>query len=93
MAGMITVTRTGSGFATMGADIPLAAITVVVVGGTSIWGGRGAIWRTIVGVLIIAVLGNVLSGLSAPTSTQQLVSGVAVVMAIAFQKRRTGERA
>lgn len=92
LAGIISVTRTGSAFATMGSGIPLAAIAVVVVGGTSIWGGRGAIWRTVVGVLILAVLGNVFNGLSAPTSTIQIVTGLAVVLAIGLQKRPTGER-
>lgn len=87
LAGVVTVSQSASGNATDGAGLALSAIATVVIGGTSIWGGRGAVWRTAVGVLILAVLGNVFDGLSLPSASQLVVSGLAVVAAISFQRR------
>ena len=71
LAGVIIAARLGSGQADIGANIELDVITVVVVGGTALTGGEGAMWRTAVGVGILAVLGNAFDRLQVDTFWQQ----------------------
>ena len=70
LAGVIIAARLGSGQADIGANIELDVITVVVVGGTALAGGEGAMWRTAVGVGILAVLGNAFDRLQVDTFWQ-----------------------
>ena len=59
LGGMILSSRLAVGQADMGSTIALDAIAIVVIGGTSLLGGEGAIWRTAIGLLIIAILTNI----------------------------------
>ena len=59
VGGMIIASRLGVGQADMGANVPLDTIAVVVIGGTSLLGGEGAMWRTLIGLLVLAVLANI----------------------------------
>jgi ribose transport system permease protein len=91
LAGVIIAARLASGQADIGANIELDVITVVVVGGTALTGGEGAIWRTAVGIGILAVLGNAFDRLQVDTFWQQVIKGGIIVFAIAadsFTKRR-----
>lgn len=91
LAGVIIAARLGSGQADIGANIELDVITVVVVGGTALTGGEGAIWRTAVGIGILAVLGNAFDRLQVDTFWQMVIKGGIIVIAIAadsFSKRR-----
>jgi ribose transport system permease protein len=90
-AGVIIAARLGSGQADIGANIELDVITVVVVGGTALSGGEGAIWRTAVGIGILAVLGNAFDRLQVDTFWQIVIKGGIIVFAISadsFAKRR-----
>jgi ribose transport system permease protein len=83
LAGVITTTRTGVGTIVPGADkYTLDAIAAVVVGGTSILGGRGAMWRTALGVLLIALVRNAMNLMSIEPFWQQIVSGLIIIVAI-----------
>ena len=83
-AGVIIAARLGSGQADIGADIELDVITVVVVvGGTALTGGEGAMWRTAVGIAILAVLGNAFDRLQVDTFWQLVIKGGIIVVAIA----------
>ena len=68
----------------MGGDVPLDAIAIVVIGGTSLLGGDGAMWRTGVGLLIIATLTNVFNSLAINSNWQLVVKGSVVVAAVAL---------
>ncbi len=57
-AGVLSASRVGTGQADVGEGLGLTAVAAIVVGGTSIWGGEGAVWRTIVGVLLLSLIGN-----------------------------------
>lgn len=83
LAGMILASRLGSGQADVGANIELDVITVVVVGGTALAGGEGAIWRTAVGIGILAVLGNSFDRLQVSPFWQLIIKGCIVVFAVA----------
>jgi ribose/xylose/arabinose/galactoside ABC-type transport system permease subunit len=91
LAGVIIAARLGSGQADIGANIELDVITVVVVGGTALTGGEGAMWRTAVGIGILAVLGNAFDRLQVDTFWQLVIKGAIIVVAIAvdsYTKRR-----
>ena len=84
IGGMILSSRLGVGQADMGGTLALDAIAVVVIGGTSLLGGEGAVWRTAIGLLIIATLTNVFDSLAINTNVQQVVKGVIVIFAVAL---------
>jgi ribose transport system permease protein len=91
LAGVVIASRLGSGQANIGENIELDVITVVVVGGTALSGGEGAIWRTAVGIGILAVLGNAFDRLQVDTFWQIVIKGGIIVFAIAadsFAKKR-----
>lgn len=93
LAGMVLASRLGVGQADMGGSIALDAIAIVVIGGTSLMGGEGAIWRTAIGLAIIATLSNVFNALAASTNYQLVIKGAIVVGAVALdvfsRSRRT----
>ena len=69
-------------------------ITIVVVGGTALAGGEGAMWRTAVGIAILAILGNAFDHLQVNTFYQQIIQGCIIIFAIAvdsYGKRRTAQ--
>lgn len=84
IAGMIIASRLAIGQADIGGTMSLDAIAVVVIGGTSLLGGEGAVWRTAIGVLIVAVLTNLLDSLAVDANYQLVIKGVIVVAAVAL---------
>ncbi|MDT0440576.1 MULTISPECIES: ABC transporter permease [Streptomyces] len=93
LAGMIDASRLGVGQADVGATVALDTIAIVVVGGTSLRGGEGAVWRSAVGLLILATLTNVFYSLNISQHWQLIAKGVIVVTAVALdsllRSRRT----
>ncbi|MBA4101966.1 MAG: ABC transporter permease [Arthrobacter sp.] len=83
MAGMILASRAGSAQPAMAIGIELTAIAAVVIGGTSIMGGQGAMWRAFVGVMILTVISNGFNLLHWDTTYQQVVTGVLILVAVA----------
>ena len=75
IAGVLAASRTSSAQPDLGMDLALQAIAASVVGGTSIMGGQGAIWRAVLGVLILAMIGNGFNLLGIDTIYQQIVQG------------------
>jgi ribose/xylose/arabinose/galactoside ABC-type transport system permease subunit len=84
LAGMISASRLGVGQADVGSTIALDVIAVVVIGGTSLLGGEGAIWRTVVGLLILATLTNVFFSLNVDQNWQLIAKGLIIVGAVAL---------
>lgn len=91
LGGMILASRLGVGQADMGGSLALDSIAVVVIGGTSLMGGEGAIWRTAIGLLIIATITNVFDSLAINNNVQLVVKGIIVIAAVALDiyARRT----
>jgi ribose transport system permease protein len=83
MAGMILASRAGSAQPAMAIGIELTAIAAVVIGGTSILGGQGAMWRAFVGVMILTVISNGFNLLHWDTTYQQVVTGILILVAVA----------
>lgn len=90
LAGFLDASFTGTGSASVGPDLALTAISAVALGGTSIFGGSGAVWRTVVGVLILGMLSNGFDLAGLPNYWQQVVKGVLIVAVIAIQAAAKG---
>jgi fructose transport system permease protein len=83
IAALLSVSRTGVGDPNAGQTENLDAITAVVLGGTSLFGGRGIVLGTLVGALIVGVFRNGLTLMGVSSIYQVLVTGVLVILAVA----------
>jgi fructose transport system permease protein len=86
IAGLLLVARTGVGDPNSGGagtQDNLAAITAVVLGGTSLFGGRGLIFGSLIGALIVGVFRNGLQLMGVESNFQVLITGVLVILAVA----------
>ena len=93
IASLLSVARTGVGDPNAGQTENLDAITAVVLGGTSLFGGRGIILGTLVGALIVGVFRNGLTLMGVSSIYQVLVTGILVILAVATdQLSRKGGR-
>jgi ribose transport system permease protein len=82
LAGMIEASRLAVGQADIGGTIPLDAIAVVIIGGTSLLGGEGAVWRTVVGLLILGSITNLFYSLAVDPNIQLVAKGTIVIGAV-----------
>jgi fructose transport system permease protein len=93
VAALLSVARTGVGDPNAGQTDNLDAITAVVLGGTSLFGGRGVIIGSLVGALVVGVFRNGLTLMGVSSIYQVLVTGVLVILAVAAdQLSRRGAR-
>ncbi|HQY92848.1 ABC transporter permease [Caldilinea sp.] len=88
LAGLVVSSRVGSGQPGQGVGIELDAIAAAVIGGTSLAGGIGTIWGTIVGALIIGVLDNGLILLNVDQYWITIVKGTIIVVAVIIDQRK-----
>jgi fructose transport system permease protein len=86
IAALLLVSRTGVGDPQAGQTENLDSITAVVLGGTSLFGGRGSIVGTLLGALIVGVFRNGLTLIGVPSVYQVLITGVLVILAVAADK-------
>ena len=91
VAALLSVARTGVGDPQAGQTENLDTVTAVVLGGTSLFGGRGVVLGTLVGALIVGVFRNGLTLTGVSSIYQILVTGVLVIVAVALDQwsRRT----
>ena len=93
IASMLSVARTGAGDPNAGQTENLDAITAVVLGGTSLFGGRGILLGTLMGAMIVGVFRNGLTLMGVSSVYQILVTGILVILAVATdQMSRKGGR-
>jgi ribose transport system permease protein len=86
LAGVILASRAGSAESSMATGFELTAIAAAVIGGTSILGGEGAIWRGVVGALLLTLIGNGFNLLGWNTTYQQVVQGCLILLAVAVDR-------
>jgi ribose transport system permease protein len=88
LAGVVAASRIATGQANVGTGIELSAIAAVVIGGTSILGGEGAVWRTLVGVLLLQLISNGFNILNVPPFYQLIFQGGVIMLAVALDALR-----
>ena len=88
VAAIIHTARLSSADPNAGYGLELQAIAAVVIGGTSLMGGRGSVVGSFFGVLIIAVLGTGLAQIGAQESTKRLITGCVIVAAVILDHYR-----
>lgn len=86
VAGLIVTARLDSAQPNAGLGYELDSIAAVVIGGTSLSGGRGSVMGTVLGCLIIGVLNNGLFLLNVSPFWQQVIKGVVILLAVALDK-------
>jgi ribose/xylose/arabinose/galactoside ABC-type transport system permease subunit len=89
VAGIIQASQVHTAAVTYGMGIELDVIAAVVLGGTSLAGGSGSVFLTVVGVLLIGVVNNGLALLNVPIEMQLLAKGIIIVLALAMANRRS----
>ncbi|WP_026556839.1 ABC transporter permease [Arthrobacter sp. 35W] len=93
LAGVIATARLNSAQPAGGMGLELQAIAAVIIGGTSLQGGKGTIIGTVIGALIMAVLTNGLSIMSIPQEWQNVAVGVVILLAVYLDILRRKESA
>lgn len=93
-AGVLTASRVGSGAADQGTETALvfAVLAGVVIGGTSLLGGEGAVWRSCVGILFLALINNGFVLLSLNGVYEQIIEGLLIVLAVGSDSWRRARR-
>ncbi|MGH8758037.1 MAG: ABC transporter permease [Burkholderiales bacterium] len=86
VAALLSVARTGVGDPNAGQTENLDAITAVVLGGTSLFGGRGVILGSLIGAVIVGVLRNGLTLTGVSSVYQVLITGILVILAVAIDQ-------
>lgn len=84
---LILTARVASGQPTLGTSLPLQSVAAVVLGGVSLFGGRGSVIGVAFGVAFISILSNGLNLLNVSSYTQMMVIGAALIVAVMFDQR------
>lgn len=94
LAGLLLAGRTNSGYPTAAVGAELDAISAVIIGGASFFGGVGSVWGTAIGVVLISVLRNGLVLLGVPIEWQTVVIGLVIILAVYVDvlRQRGGQR-
>jgi ribose/xylose/arabinose/galactoside ABC-type transport system permease subunit len=87
LAGLVFASQLGVGTPIAGQAYELDAIAAVVVGGTALFGGKGSVFGTFIGTLIIGVLANILNLAGVDPFVQQLFKGALIVVAVFIMSR------
>ena len=87
-AGLLLMVRTNSASGSMGEPFLMQALAAILLGGTSLMGGVGGPARTILGVLVISVLSNGMNLASVDPFTQQTITGIVLILAVALTLNR-----
>lgn len=92
LAAIIYVAHLGQAKSDAGTGYELAAITAVVLGGTSVFGGRGTVWGTVLGLFSISVLQNGLRLAALPSEMTGVLTGAVLIASIVFSRLRTAPK-
>lgn len=92
ISGLMLSSRVISGSPSLGQTYELDAIAAVVIGGASLMGGRGSIWGTALGLLLIQTLNNGLDIMTVPSYWQDVIKGLLIVAAVAVDVWATKRR-
>lgn len=85
LAGIFVTARTAVGTPVTGIGLELDAIAACVIGGALLSGGKGTVTNTMIGVLILGLIGNIMNLMSVPAYPQQIIKGVIIILAVLMQ--------
>lgn len=88
ISGLMMVSRINAGRPEVGADLALDSITAVILGGTSLFGGKGSIVKTLVGALMITMITNALIIFGFQINVQMIVKGLIVIAAVSISEKQ-----
>jgi ribose/xylose/arabinose/galactoside ABC-type transport system permease subunit len=88
VGGIVLTGRMNSGQPLIGTGLELQAIAAVVIGGTSLFGGRGSVIGTAFGVLLVGLLTNGLDILGVSSFVQQIIIGVVILISVLISLSR-----
>jgi ribose transport system permease protein len=88
VSALILVSRLRTGEPTQGEGFELDAIAIVVIGGTSLFGGEGGVRGTLIGAAIVAVLANLMNLVGVSPFSQQIVKGLIIIGAVLLERRK-----
>jgi ribose transport system permease protein len=92
LAGILISSKVATGQPDVGIGLEISAIAAIVIGGTSILGGEGAIWRTVLGLMLLALIRNGFNLLNIDPIFQQIFQGAIILAAVgidAWARRET----
>ncbi len=92
LAGVMISARLGSAQPAVGLGYELQAIAAVIIGGTSLAGGKGTIAGTVIGAVLISTLNNGLQLMSIPQQWQLVILGLVILLAVFADNLRTRRR-
>ncbi|HSD83635.1 MAG TPA: ABC transporter permease [Anaerolineae bacterium] len=91
IAGVLVMGRLQSGAYQNGTNMTLISVAAVVIGGTSLAGGKGGIWGTLIGVFIIKIVEAGLVYMDVPSNAKEIVIGAIIILAVMLDVVRSGE--
>jgi len=92
MAGLLELTQTGVGAPDLGATLLLSTVTAVVIGGVSLFGGRGSVIGVLGGALVLGFLNELFSTLQVNAFYQELIQGLIILAALGIYRQNRGGR-
>lgn len=93
IAGVVYVSRLGAAQATAGQSYEMEAIAAAVLGGTSVMGGEGTVFGTVLGAIVVAIVRNAMVLLEISTYYQQVVTGAVILIAVIIDTQRKARAA
>jgi ribose transport system permease protein len=91
LSGLLMMAKLHQGDPTTAAGTELDVIAAVVIGGASLMGGRGTILGTMIGAVLMGVLHNGIQQLGQPTSVQEIIIGIVIIVAVWIDQLRTAK--
>lgn len=88
LTGLVSVSQLGSTSGTTGVGLELAVVTAIILGGTTLKGGTGSIFGTVLGLLIVGVLNNGMTLMNINSTWQQVAAGTLLILAVSFDQVR-----
>ncbi|MFI5384699.1 MAG: ABC transporter permease [Fimbriimonadales bacterium] len=88
---LVSARMNSVGTGSVGLYYELDAIAAVVIGGTSLRGGKGRIWGTVVGMLLLTLISNMITAYRIDTNWQGLVRGIVILVAVLIQRGKKDE--
>lgn len=88
LGGLVSVSQLGSTSGTTGTGIEIAVVTAIILGGTTLGGGVGTMFGTLLGLLIVGVLNNGMTLMNIDSTWQQVAAGALLILAVSFDQVR-----